>query len=262
MHISSLTQQLLQTSLRVALCASVASTTAILARAQSPTAVPVQLLQTLDSAHLNPGELVRMKTMQPVVLPQGRVRKAAILEGHVVAEQAYRFSSGPYAKPLPATLSIQVDAIETDAGRLPVQASLRALAGPLEVDAAGNRQYQNEFDTQGTMRLIGGEELWPWDKTIRGKDSAVVGYVRKQGNIAPLLGSVRAQANDEPLHCAATQHEEAIAVFSADACGLYGMDKTVLTNTGAAQGAITLQRANGDVHVERGSAALLLVSAL
>lgn len=262
MHVSFLTKRDSSPTACVALAAALIVSGTLLAQAQ-PTAVPVQLEQTLDSAHLKAGDAVRMKTLQPVVLDKGQaVPKAALLVGHVVAERAYRMDPAPYAQQAPSALSIHVDAIVTESGRIPVAATLRALADAPDAEAARNREYQNEFDTEGMIRLVGGDQLRPWDKTIRDKNDAVVGYERKQGNVARLLESLRAQQTGAPLHCAATASEQAIGVFSADACGLYGLEKTVLVSSGTAQEAITFERAQGNVHLERGSAALLMISAL
>lgn len=262
MHTSSVKQRASFLTLGGLFAATLATAGAVLAQAQ-PTAVPVQLEQTLDSAHLKAGDAVRMKTLQPVVLDKGQsIPKSTQLEGHVVAERAYQMDPTPYAPQTTSRLSIRIEAIVTASGRIPVAATLRALADAPEADAARNRQYQNEFDTEGMIQLVGSEQLRPWDRTIRDKHDAVVGYERKQGNVARLLESLCAQEKGTPLHCTATASEQAIGVFSADACGLYGLEKTVLISSGTAQEAITFERSQGNVHLERGSAALLMVSAL
>lgn len=226
--------------------------------AQAQTALPVELLQTLNSSRLKAGDPVRMRTMQDVVLPQGGVvRKATVLEGHVVSGSAFHANPVPYAEQRPATLSIRFDDLQMASGKLPVQASLRALASAMDVAEASRRQYHDEYDQRGEVLLIGGEQISSWDEKIRAEDGRVVGYERKDGNHARLIGSALAQKQG----CVATQSEEAIGVFSADACGLYGLDQMMLRSAGSAQGEITLQNSYGDVYLPRGSAALLMVGA-
>lgn len=224
--------------------------------AQTQIALPVELIKTLDSSRLKAGDRVLARTMQSVVLPQGSVLpKATILEGRVIGDRAFHYDSAPYAAQTPATLSIHFDDLQASAGKLPVQAALRALAGATDVNSASRRQYHDEYDRQGELQLIGGEQVSPWDGKIRSMDGRVVGYERKDGNHARLIGSALAQNAD----CTATQNEEAIGVFSADACGLYGLDQMVLRSAGGAQEAIVLQDESGDVRLPRGSAVLLMV---
>lgn len=229
-------------------------------QAQNPTAVPVVLVETLDAAHVKDGDPVLVKTMQKVVLSEGKVvRKGAILQGHVVSENAFHENPAPYARQTPSMLSIHFDVLQLDSSKVPVKASLRAMADVIDVNNASRKQYEDDLDNLGEFHLVGGEEVSGWDQKIRSDDGSVVGFERKDGNYARLIDNTGERGNAKSVHCDATQREQSVAVFSADACGLYGLDRVNLTSAGRSNGDITLSRANGNVRLQRGTAALLMI---
>jgi hypothetical protein len=64
------------------------------------------------------------------------------------------------------------------------------------------------------------------------------------------------------LHCEATDSEQSVAIFSADACGVYGLNTVSLVDSGAEDhGAFVLESRRETVKVDAGSTALLQVMA-
>jgi len=231
------------------------------ADAQNATAMPVVLEKTVDAAHTQNGAPVFARTMQVVHLANGTViPRGAMLEGKVVEASAFHFDSTPYAQQKESILSIRFDRVVVSGSSLPLSAQLRAVASPIDVEEARTPQYRDDPDSVGTRVLIGGEEISGMEKKIRRNDGSVVGYERRDGDYARLLSSTSLSAAQKTLYCEASQTEQSIAVFSADACGVYDLSDLNIVNAGASSGTIVLSSERGSVRFPRGSAALLMVS--
>jgi len=224
------------------------------------TAMPVAFTSTLDSAHAHVGDKIYARTMQDVVLPDGTVvKKGSRVEGRVVAASGFALDSARWAKQKPASLSIRFDQIE--AGKLlrPIVSRVRAVAAAADVKEAESVNYSNEMDTEGHLTLIGGPSYSPWQKRIATEDGRTVGYQDARGVVAH-LESVDTTIHGLAMHCSASSQENATAVFSGHACGLYGFGENYLAEDGS-HGLIALRSQVGDIRLYRGSAALLEVLA-
>jgi hypothetical protein len=210
------------------------------------TAIPVIFTHTIDAKKAKAGDVVTAKTMQVVLLPNGeQLPKGTLITGHVVAARPFKFDETPYAVQQPSYLSIQIDHV----GDLQVATSLRALATALTVGEALTPQGIDESDSLGTMVLIGGAHYSPIAKRITdGPDDDIVGYNKKQGVFARLLPG--------GAGCSGTETEQSVAIFSPDACGLYGFVGDHLT---AKDGIFRLESTHRTVNIHEGSAALLQV---
>jgi hypothetical protein len=99
------------------------------------------------------------------------------------------------------------------------------------------------------MVLIGGAHYSPIAKRVTdGPDDDIVGYNKRQGVFARLLPG--------GAGCEGTQTEQSVAIFSPDACGLYGFVGDRLT---ARDGIFRLESTRRTVDIRGGSAALLQV---
>ena len=222
------------------------------------TALPVRFVRSVDAKTARPGDRVIAKTLQIVILPVGqRLPKGTLLVGHVVDAQPYHFDPEPYAHQKASSISIHFDQIVNGDFSLPVNLSVRALANTFESQWAPRPHYQDETDGAGTMVLIGGDEFSPFDKTVRDDSGDVIAYNRKDGLFARLLPS------DDPvsktrLNCSSTSTEQSVAIFSRDACGLYGFGSVSMPHAGrSGSGTLTLVSRGRSIKLYAGSTALL-----
>jgi hypothetical protein len=109
------------------------------------------------------------------------------------------------------------------------------------------------------MIQVGGDTYWPPDNKVRSHSGDIVAYLRKDGVYArPLAAEAR---NAEPgLSCDAVPQEQAVSIFSAAACGLYGMTDIVLEGNGSdGSGTFMLASNRVSVFILARSAAMLEV---
>jgi len=216
--------------------------------------------QTLDTAKAKPGEIVTAKTTQVVLLPGGRVlRSGTSLIGHVVESTPFAFNPTPYAVQKPSILSVHFDKIVTSGSTIPVSLSVRAIAGPVASHEASILHYRDETDSTGTRILVGGNEFSPIESQVLSSSGNVVGYNRNNGVFARLIAGDY-EGGNAVLHCAATESEQSVGIFSATACGAYGLDAASMSNNGInGDGTFVLESSRETVKLYASSAALLQV---
>ncbi|HEY1500050.1 MAG TPA: hypothetical protein VGF88_10770 [Acidobacteriaceae bacterium] len=231
------------------------------------TAVPVVFTTSVAAGQARPGDPVRAKTIEAIVLPNGRVLPTgSSLTGHVVASTPFHFNVTPYAVQQPSILSVQFDTIAEAGAAFPITLALRALAGPVASHEAEIPHNQDEIDWSNTRVLIGGDSTSPLEKTLLSPDGATVGYNRQQGVFARLLtaDSVNSSAD---LRCDGTTTEQAIGIFSPEACGIYGLNAVSLAGNGNSNddtrgdGVFVLESRRQPVKLYAGTTALLEVIA-
>jgi hypothetical protein len=222
------------------------------------TALPVRFVRSVDAKTARPGDRVTAKTLQVVMLPGGqRLPKGTLLVGHVVDAQPYHFNPEPYAHQKASSISIHFDQIVNGDLSLPVNLSVRALANALQSRWAPRPHYHDETDGAGTMILIGGDEFSPFDKTVRDNGGDVIAYNRKDGLFARLLPSDD-PASKTRLNCSSTSTEQSVAIFSPNACGLYGFGNVSMSHAGrSGSGTFTLVSSGRSITLYAGSTALL-----
>lgn len=227
------------------------------------TTLPVRFVNTIDTKSAKPGDVVKAKTIQSITLPDGEVLpKGTLVEGEVVKALPFTYNPKPYTPQAPALLALRFTQIEQGRQWLPVNMSVRALAGALAAEEATTPRYPEDDEIDAEVVLIGGDHFSPWDSKVFSYDGEIVGYLRKNGVFARLQASdyVNTRAN---LHCDATKTEQAVGVFSPNACGLYGFDSaTYLAKNGSGQsGAVEIYSTRHNVELNSGSVALLEVQA-
>lgn len=239
------------TSIRSALCLAFLGCAAFAPAGRAitlpgQTAIPVMFTHTVDAKKAKAGDVVTAKTMQVVLLPNGeQLPKGTLVTGHVVEARPFQFDETPYAVQQPSYLSIQLDHVADDQ----VATSVRALASNSAVEETFSPEDIDEPYGMGTMVLIGGARYSPVAKRVTdGPYDDIVGYRKKQGVFARLLPG--------GVGCAGTQTEQSIAIFSPDACGLFGFFSDQLT---ANNGIFRLESTHQTVTLRAGSAALLQV---
>jgi len=220
------------------------------------TTVPVIFTHTVNSAKAKAGDTVTAKTMQIILLADGnQLPKGSLVVGHVVEAHSFKFDDTPYAAQGPSYLAIQFDSVVARGTPSHLVAGVRAMADPISVQEALSPHGIDETDFPGTVVLVGGAHYSPVDKHVtEGDDEDVVAYNKKQGVFAHLLpGNYQGS-----LHCQGTQTEQSVAIFSPDACGLFGF-KSVSLSQDSANGTFRLTSTHHTVILYGGSAALLQV---
>jgi len=217
------------------------------------TAIPVRFEKSIDTKKAKAGDPVKAKTMQVIILPNGKsIAEGSTLNGHVVALESFHFDETPYVHQKPSTLSIHFDTLQNGDTTVPVNLSVRAIANVIDSSEAAHPQMRDDTDHVGMMILIGGTSFSPLDKMIQSGDGDAIGYNRKNGIFARLISSG---------NCSGTDTEQSVAIFSPDACGAYGFGGDYLESNGQdGSGTFTLARRGGSLKLYAGSTALLQVN--
>lgn len=256
-HLKNISGPFVKASLLTAFLA-VSAFAASAATLPRSTALPVAFSTTLEAGKVRVNDPVRAHTMQQVVLPDGtQIPKGAVLLGHVTESTGFHFDETPYAAQKPSILGIHFDQVELKNGVLPAHFTLRAIAGAGNVENATRPVNATDSEPNGPIVLVGGDTYYPPDEKVRARNGNVVAYVRKNGIYAHLLP---AEAKNAPagMSCDAVPTEQSVAVFSAEACGVYGVYQSSLANNGNdGSGTFVLSSTQNSVTIPAHSAALL-----
>jgi hypothetical protein len=215
------------------------------------TTIPVIFTHTLQAGKAKAGDVVTAKTMQVVLLPDGeQIPKGTLVTGHVIEAREFKFDETPYAVQQASSLSIQLDSVMVKGVATTLATSVRAMADPITTREALYAHGIDDPDSVGTVVLVGGAHYSPIEKRVTaGPDDDIVGYNKKQGVFARLLPG--------GFGCGGTHTEQSVAIFSPDACGLYGFGSVRLA--AGASGTFRLESTHQTVTLYAGSAALLQV---
>jgi hypothetical protein len=142
---------------------------------------------------------------------------------------------------------------------IPIVASLRALAGFMEVQSAQTPEFTPGFGTPylwATTRQIGGDEVYGVGGPVTNQSSERIG----KGVYGGVLVHVRAQPEfwcRGPLD--SEDRLQALWVFSSDACGVYGIPGVNIAHAGRTEplGEIILVADQADLLI-RGASGMLL----
>jgi hypothetical protein len=223
------------------------------------TALPVRFVRSVDAKKARPGDRVTAKTLQLMILPGGqRLPKGTLIVGHVVDARPYHFDPELYARQKASSISIHFDQIVSGDLTVPVNLSVRArLRIRCNRNGPPGPHFQDETDGAGTMILIGGDQFSSFDKTVRDDSGDVIAYNRKDGLFARLLPSDD-PASKTSRNCGSTSTEQSVAIFSPNACGLYGFGSVSMSHAGrSGSGTFTLFSRGHPIKLYAGSTALL-----
>jgi hypothetical protein len=222
------------------------------------TVIPVELSSTIDAHHSKTGQTITAKVAQDVVFNGTRIKAGARVQGEILAVT-------PASGSQPATVAFRLNQIDIAGKSVPMLTDLRALASPLEVEAA---QTQVSGDDRGstpawnqTTTLVGGNDVAYREVGTLKSGTETVGksvYAGNWGAVARVAANPEGRCRGE---IANNDQPQSLWVFSHDACGAYG-DEAVITHSGRSnpEGRIVLTSRNGDLKVRSGSAMLLRVN--
>ena len=159
-------------------------------------------------------------------------------------------------------ISLRFDALRIGHQQIRIQASLRALADWIEIyDAdlpATPRDYGTSINWTTTYQ-VGGDVVYGLGGPVVNAAGETVGTAVNNG----VLAKARAK---EGTKCrgavAGNDRPQALWVFSANACGVYGYRNVRIERAGRTEpvGEITLAAVNGDLRVRGASGMLLRVA--
>jgi len=215
--------------------------------------LPAQLDRTLSVEDARPGDVIRLRIMQEVPLPnRDRIPFRSVVKGAVVRVTRDEDEIG-------VELTVRFDVVSHRKQNLPVSTSLRAIASNIvvrEAQAPGGA-YDEAFPRWATTRQIGGDIRYGdgssvrngWNETV-GK--AVLGGVLVHLKANPASGCEGADSADDL---------QALWLFSANACGIYGLKGVDLIRNGQSEpvGEITLHFDKASMKLRAGTGMLLRV---
>jgi hypothetical protein len=220
------------------------------------TALPVRFVHSIDAKKAKVGDPVKAKTLQVIALPSGdHLAKGSLVIGHVAAVDPYTFDTTPYAHQKPSQISIHFDKIEQGGASIPVKLSVRAIAGSIDSQEAFFPHIEIDTDPLGMITLIGGTSYSPLAKMIQTENGDAIAYNRGDGLFARLQ-----PGSASSFQCEGTSSEQSVAIFSPDACGLYGFPANYMPDNGHGGGTFTLAARGRSAKLPAGSTALLQVN--
>lgn len=220
------------------------------------TTLPITFTKSVSADRSKPGDVVLARTTQAIKLSGGReVRPGALITGHVITAKPFAYNKAPYAKQGESTLEVQFDSLVAEGEKVPLRVYLRAIADPITSWDA-RRPKSTDLDSLGTLTQVGGDQLTPSQNEILSSDGDVVGYNKHSGAFAHLIANT-----GRSVQCDGSNTEQAVSIFSASACGMYGFTGTSLNSAGSISDPshVSLSSTHGSPKIWKNSVALLEV---
>jgi hypothetical protein len=217
------------------------------------TILPVRLDSALGSAS-NPGGRLTATVMQNVPLPEGAsIRAGTKLIGHVTSVRRANVTA-------PSEVSFRFDEIALPKRAVPITAYLRAIAGFVEVYEAQIPATGSDRGTSPNVYVtqqIGGDIVYRGGGPVE-EDGKTVGQ--------PVYDGVLTWVQSNATACSDgldNSRMQAMWVFSADACGTYGLPGISIAHAGRSNpvGEVTLRSDKAQLKVSSGAGLLLRVIA-
>jgi hypothetical protein len=217
------------------------------------TILPIRLNHGFsDKSH--PGSAISGRVMQSVPLPNAETIPAgATISGTITAIQPAASGASP-------TVSFTFTELGMHHQRFPISVDLRALASSMQISLAQIPEVSSGFGTPSTWAdtvQIGGDYVYGAGGEVTDPYNQKVGKALLEGGV---LVHLKAQP-DTPCRgeLGDSDRLQALWVFSADACGVYGLQGVKIAHAGRTDpvGVVTLTSASGQVKVGSGSGMLL-----
>jgi len=209
----------LESLLVLALVCASAFASVLHAQEQFPvgTVVAVVLDDGIDSRTCKPGKRVVGHIAQEVPLGKRAIRVRSKIFGEVT-----RVVNGPGL----AKLGLRFDRIEVDNEQLAISAKARAAASPVLAANAGNPTVYASAPGAGTMALIGDDVVYGVGGPVQDQMGKVVGKSVRGGVLVNIDNRRGSMCEGMPL----SDKPQPAWVFSATACGVYGLGNLQLAN--------------------------------
>jgi hypothetical protein len=222
------------------------------------TVLPIVLRTTIAPDKTKQGQTVRGTIAQGVPLPAGlSIRKGSKVDGRVI-------EVAPAGNGAGARISIRFDRVCFQGQIIFITADLRAIAGFMEVLAAGvPNQAMGEGDVSNWMTTtqIGGDSVFGVGGTVTSAHNAndVVGKSQTGGGVLVQVRPNESGGCRGPIN--SNNAPQALWVFSSDACGTYGLQKVLIAHAGRTDpvGIITFELRGRKTEMHSGAGLLLRV---
>jgi len=220
----------------------------------SGTILPVRLNSGFSSRNARAGQVISARVMQDVPLPAGgKIPAGAKVVGAIVSVSTAR--SGK----LGGSISFHFAEVQHNHQTVKITASLRAIGSLLEVMEAQLPETPAGFGTPYnwvTTKLIGGDVKYGVGGPVTDSGGATVGEGTRDGVLVQLGVPSNGGCQGEPV---GSERLQALWLFSASACGVYGMPRLRIVHAGRTVpvGEATLSCEGGEVNLRAGSGLLL-----
>jgi hypothetical protein len=214
------------------------------------TTIPVVFVHTLNSSKLKRGDSFELKTTQAVSLNGGeRIPKGSLVVGHILKANPQQGGTAG------SVLEFEFQEIHNRGRVIPVNLYLRALANFVQAHDATLPNTPPDSDTSSSTTQVGGDEVYPGDK-VYSYNGAEVGKANRDGVFAYLKSS------GSGSFCDASDDLQPVGIFSASACGLYGLSHLTLDQSDASGPSVVIRLSSdkNSVKIPWGSEALLEVA--
>ncbi len=219
------------------------------------TILPVVLRSAISFEKCQPGQVLHGKIAQNVPLQNGvTIHKGSAIAGHVVDVAPATSDHGP-------KVSIQFDKVYVAGQWIPVVTNLRAVAGFMEVQEAGvPTETGAPVDWLPTTQ-VGGDTVYGLGGPVMSSEdvSEVIGKsVGGDGVLVRVSGKEGTKCRGA---VEGNDHPQALWVFSADACGAYGLEHLQILHAGRTEpmGTIVLASEKKNAGLRSGDGLLLRV---
>ena len=228
------------------------------------TILPVRLNHGLSSKNARVGQQLTGRIMQDVPLrnlgPNSGAGSGKIPEGSKVIGTILSVSAAGNNNA--GKIAFQFTQIEIHHRRMAMVTNLRAIASPMEVQFAQIPETTPGFGTPyswATTDLVGGGVKYGAGGPVTDRGSQVVGKGTYEGVLVHVSAEPGSGCRSE---LEGNDDLQALWVFSADACGVYGASGIRIERAGRAApaGEIGLSAESGNVNIRNGSGMLLRVS--
>jgi hypothetical protein len=217
--------------------------------------LPLHLEQTLSVKHVRAGDSIEARIMQEVPLPNRRkIPLRSIVKGTILHVARDEDEIG-------VQVTLRFDTLIERRQTFSVLTGLRAIASNLAVHEA-QMPLNNVDETQplgwaSTVQIGGDYRFGDGDK-VRNRHKETVGKAVPGGVLVYVSANPKMGCDGPP---AGDNQPQALWLFSADACGVYGLKGVQLTHNGqsAPLGEITLHFKKADMVLRAGDGLLLTV---
>ena len=217
--------------------------------------LPVQLDRTLSVEDARAGDAIKARIVQEVPLPnREKIAFRSVVKGSVLRVARDEDETG-------VELSVRFDAVSHRGQNLSVVTSLRAIPSHIAVRDA--EMPVGAFDeafppSWATTVQIGGDIRYGDGDTVRNRRNETVGKA-VQGGVLAYAKANQALGCDGPVDT--DDRLQALWLFSADACGVYGLKDVQLIHNGQSEpvGEIILHFKKADMKLRVGTGMLLRV---
>ena len=217
------------------------------------TILPIRLNHGF-SLKSHPGSAISGRVMQAIPLPNAEAIPAgATISGTITAIQQAANGASP-------TVSFTFTELEIHHQKFPISVDLRALASSMQISLAQIPEVASGFGTPSTWAdtvQIGGDYVYGAGGEVTDQHNQKVGKALLEGGV---LVHVQAQPGTP---CRGDLGDpdrlQALWVFSADACGVYGLQGIRIAHAGRTDpvGVISLESNSGKVKLGSGTGMLL-----